>query len=92
MHTTTAQVIEFAQAARRQRKERQEEWHLTSEEVCPFVAHHIKASKLTYSAIAGQAQCSPQTVSNIAAGETRFPRYATVVNILVTLGFEVVVR
>jgi transcriptional regulator with XRE-family HTH domain len=50
------------------------------------------ASKLTYSAIANQANCSPATVSNIAAGETRFPRFSTVFNILAALGFDVVVR
>jgi len=92
MHTTTAQVIDFAQAQRKAHREKQEEWHLTPEEVCPFLAHHITQSKLSYLAIANQAHCSPQTVSNIAAGETRFPRYSTVVNILTTLGFDTVVR
>ncbi len=92
MQTTLAQVIDFAQAQRQARRERQEEWHLTPEEVCPFLAHHIMQSKLTYSAIANQAHCSPQTVSNIAAGETHFPRFSTVFNILGSLGFDVVVR
>jgi hypothetical protein len=60
--------------------------------VCSFVGTEIRLSKMKYSKIAEMANCAPSTVSNLAHGETNFPRFGTVLQILRALGFEVVVR
>jgi len=92
MHTTAAQVIDFAQAARRKHQQERDEWHLTWEEVAPFLAHEILKSKLSYTAIAHQAGLSPSTVSNIASGESHRIQLRTACLLLATLGFDWVVR
>ena len=92
MPKQASQVIDFAEAARRKHHEEKDEWHLRPEEICEFIAHHIRTSKLTYSAIAWKAGCSPNTVSRMAMGDTHLPRYSTVFFILDALGFDVVLR
>ena len=81
-------VIEFAEAARRRRNAAQEEWHLDPDEIGPFLAHQIWASKLTYSAIAREAGVSPSTVGHLASGETHSPQYRTVWRVMGALGFD----
>lgn len=61
-------------------------------ELCAFLQHEIQSSKRKYKAIAEKAGCCAQTVSNMAHGQTHYPRAATVFDILRVLGFEVVVR
>lgn len=59
---------------------------------CRFVGAEIRASKLKYSKLAELANCHPQTISNLAHGETSQPRFSTILQILRALGFEIVVR
>jgi hypothetical protein len=47
----------------------------------------IRRSPHKYYEIATRAGVSVQTVSNIASGDTKFPRMATVVRILMSLGW-----
>ena len=61
-------------------------------ELCAFVQHEILVSKRKYKDIADRAGVCATTVSNMAHGDTHFPRFGTVVSILRVLGFEVVVR
>lgn len=51
--------------------------------------HAIRTSHQTYYSLADRAGVSVQTVSNIASGDTKFPRMATVIRILMALGWEV---
>lgn len=57
-----------------------------------LMREEILRSKAFYSAIAGKAQVSSSTVSNIASGATRWPRLETTVRILGALGWEIVAR
>jgi DNA-binding phage protein len=61
-------------------------------ELVAFTADQIHASKRNYSNIAREAQCAPSTVSKLMHGETRFPRAATILQILRALGWTVSVR
>jgi hypothetical protein len=61
-------------------------------ELCAFLAHEIAESRYKYNAIASRAGCCASTVSNMAHGQTQFPRASTVFSILQVLGFEVVIR
>lgn len=61
-------------------------------ELLAFIQHEVHASGRKYNDIALHAKCCASTVSKLAAGETRFPRAQTVLEILRTLGFQIVVR
>lgn len=61
-------------------------------ELCGFLAREIIASKMTFTKIAEKAGVCISTVSNLAHGETHFPRAGTVFQILRVFGYEVVVR
>ena len=62
------------------------------EELIKFTASQVLDCTMTYKKIAEAAGCSTSTVSNLAKGETRFPRAATVFEILRVIGFSVVIR
>jgi transcriptional regulator with XRE-family HTH domain len=47
---------------------------------------------MKYSKLASESNVCAQTISNIACGQTKSPRAATVLSILKALGFEVFVR
>lgn len=49
----------------------------------------IRASHLKYYEIAQRSGVCVQSVSNIASGDTRFPRMSTVIRILMAMGWEV---
>lgn len=61
-------------------------------ELMAFCAHEIHASGRKYNDIAIGAKCCTSTVSKLAHGETRFPRASTILEVLRTLGFQIVVR
>lgn len=61
-------------------------------ELCSFIQHEILGSRRKYSELADKAGVCASTVSNMAHGETHYPRAGTVFSILRVLGFEVVVR
>jgi transcriptional regulator with XRE-family HTH domain len=48
----------------------------------------IRRSQQKYYEIATRSGVSVQTVSNIASGDTKFPRMTTVVRILMSLGWS----
>lgn len=58
------------------------------------MAAQVRTSDLKYSAIATQSDIikSPTTVSKLAHGETRFPRFSTMFGIAAALGLEVSFR
>ena len=60
--------------------------------LCAFVSDEIHASGMTYSKIARDADVRSGTVSRLAHGSTKFPRAATVLQILRALGWTVSVR
>lgn len=62
------------------------------QDLCKFVGGEIRASRLNFTKLAAQAGCCPQTVANLAHGDTQFPRVGTVLRILRALGFELIVR
>ena len=64
----------------------------TTAELIGFVSAQIRESGRTYKDIASKSDCCLSTVSRMAAGDTRFPRLNTVMEILRTLGFALVVR
>lgn len=49
----------------------------------------IRTSHQKYYEVAMRAGVGVQTVSNIASGDTKFPRMSTVIRILMALGWEV---
>lgn len=49
----------------------------------------IRTSHLKYIEIAQRSGICVATVSNIASGDTKFPRMSTVIRILMALGWEV---
>lgn len=49
----------------------------------------IRRSKLKYMEIASRSGVCVQSVSNIASGDTKFPRMSTVVRILMVLGWSI---
>lgn len=49
----------------------------------------IRTTSMKYIEIASAAGVCPMTVSNIAYGDTKFPRMATVIRILMALGWVV---
>jgi len=70
-----------------------QDWHFDDiEQLCDFCAKEIIASKKKYSKLAESAGVCPSTIRNLAVSSTRFPRAATVLQVLRALGFEVVVR
>lgn len=54
-----------------------------------LVRQELLASKLFYTAIAQRAQVSSSTVSNIASGQTKYPRLETIIRILGGLGWRI---
>jgi DNA-binding Xre family transcriptional regulator len=62
------------------------------EEMCSFLQRQIIESHSKMKTLAEKANVCPMTVSNLAHGKTRFPRFGTVLELLRALGYEVVVR
>jgi len=54
-----------------------------------LVQEELLRSKQTYAAVAAKAAVAKSTVSNIASGQTRFPRLETIVRILGALGWVI---
>lgn len=54
-----------------------------------LVQDELLRSKTTYSAIAAKAAIASSTVSNIASGQTRFPRIETIIRLLGALGWVI---
>lgn len=79
-------------AARRVVQDHEEFTFNDISELCAFLQHEIQSSKKKYVRIAEAAGCCAQTVSNMAHGETHYPRAGTVFAMLRVLGYEVVVR
>lgn len=61
-------------------------------QLCDFCMREINATKQKYSKLAEKAGVCPTTISNLAKGNTNFPRASTVLQVLRALGFEVIVR
>lgn len=57
-----------------------------------LLQQELLTSKSTYSAIAVKAQVANSTVSNIASGQTKWPRLETIIRILSALDWEIVAR
>lgn len=92
---TFATPVQSASAMRRYKIEETgpQDWHFNDiEDLCAFCAKEIVASKMKYTKLAEAAGVCPSTIRNLAIAETRFPRAATVLQVLRALGFEVVVR
>lgn len=58
-------------------------------EMCAYMRGAISTGKMQYKEIAKRAGCCTKTVSNLASGETKDPRFNTCVNILRALGHKV---
>lgn len=58
------------------------------------MAAQVRSSDMKYSAVAKQSDVikSPATVSKLAHGETRFPRFSTMFGVASALGLEVTFR
>jgi hypothetical protein len=54
-----------------------------------LVQEELLRAKTTYTAIAQKAAVASSTVSNIASGQTRFPRLETIVRLLGALGWVI---
>lgn len=61
-------------------------------ELCAFLQHEIQVGKRKYNKLAEEAGCCASTVSNMASGQTHYPRAGTVFQLLKVLGYEVVIR
>lgn len=57
-----------------------------------LLQEELLTSKSTYTAIARKAQVAITTVSNIASGQTRWPRLETIIRILSALDWEIIAR
>jgi transcriptional regulator with XRE-family HTH domain len=57
-----------------------------------LLQEELLASHQFYKAIATKAQVSSSTVSNIASGQTRWPRLETIIRILSALGWTVMAQ
>jgi hypothetical protein len=57
-----------------------------------FVAGRLRQSQMKYKHVADGGGMSGSTVSNMASGKTRFPRFGTITGILGALGYETVIR
>lgn len=57
-----------------------------------FVAGRLRQSHMKYSNVAEGGGMSGSTVSNMASGKTRYPRFSTIAGILGALGYETVIR
>jgi len=57
-----------------------------------FVSARLRTSHMKYSHVAAGGGMSPSTVSNMASGKTRLPRFGTITGILGALGYETVIR
>lgn len=51
-----------------------------------------KTQRKSYASMSRVAGVTPTTISKMASGETKYPRYTTVAGILDALGFEQVTR
>lgn len=52
-----------------------------------LVQEELLRAKTTYTAIAAKAAVANSTVSNIASGQTRYPRIETIIRLLGALGW-----
>ena len=57
-----------------------------------FVSGRLRAAHMKYADVAKGGSISSSTVSNMASGKTRYPRFSTMTGILGTLGLETVIR
>jgi DNA-binding phage protein len=57
-----------------------------------LLQQELLASKATYTAIAQKAQVASSTVSNIASGQTRWPRLETIIRILSALNWQIIAQ
>lgn len=87
-------VVESAAEERgRLGSDRPGEFHFDDQlDYVSFVASHLRQSRLKYSHVAAGAGLSPSTVSNMASGKTRLPRFGTITGILGSLGYETIIR
>lgn len=95
---TSATPVSSAHSASAMRRYRVEDtgpqdWAFDSvDQLCEFCAKELLASKKKYSKLAEDAGVCSSTIRNLAVSNTRFPRAATVLQVLRALGFEVIVR
>lgn len=57
-----------------------------------FVAGRLRQSHMKFARVADGGGMSGSTVSNMASGKTRYPRFSTITGILGALGYETVIR
>lgn len=58
-------------------------------ETIAFVAAEIRISNLTYKQISERTGIGAQTISNIACGDTKLPRWITLAKIARALGWSI---
>lgn len=71
------------------------EFHFTdTTDAIAYVANEVRTSSMKYSKLASESGSikSPQTVSKLAHGETRFPRFSTMAGLISALGKEMVIK
>lgn len=56
-----------------------------------FFAGRVRASHTKYSNLAKGANVGPTTVSNLASGKTKYPRWSTMFGTALALGLEVTI-
>lgn len=54
-----------------------------------WVASEIRLSSLTYKQLSERTSIGATTISNIACGDTKFPRWSTIVRIALALGWSI---
>ena len=57
-----------------------------------FVSGKLRQSKMKFAHVAKGGGMSGTTVSNMASGQTHYPRFSTITGILGALGYETVIR
>lgn len=95
MRKLTRPTVESAAHERgRLNSSRAGEFHFhDTDDYITFVASAVRQSGMYYSHIAkGSGLKTASTVSNLASGKTRLPRFSTITGILGALGYETVIR
>lgn len=69
------------------------EFHFTETgDYVSFVAGRLRQSKMKYARVAEGGGMSGTTVSKMASGTTKYPRFSTIAGILGALGYETIIR